>query len=141
MRALVIIGLFTIIVGLAGAAVADDTGYKVIVNRDNPTVAIDRNFLRNAYLKKATTWNHGQTIRPIDLRSPVRPTFTREILNKTPAQLRSFWSQQIFSGKGVAPPEVDTARAVIAYVAAHPGAVGYIPANVDPGATRVVGVK
>lgn len=141
MRAAVIIALFAILASLVRAAVADDTAYKVIVNRDNPITTIDRNFLRNAYLKKATTWPHGETVRPIDLKSPVRPPFTREILGKTPAQLRSFWNQQLYSGKNVPPPEVESARAVIAYVAAHPGAVGYIPANVDPGTTHVVVVK
>jgi hypothetical protein len=62
-------------------------------------------------------------------------------VKKTPAQLKSYWNQQIFSGKGVPPPEADTASAVISYVLAHKGAVGYLPANVEARGVKVVKVK
>ena len=63
------------------------------------------------------------------------------MLRKTPAQLKSYWNQQIFSGKGVPPPEADSTADVIAYVLANPGAVGYLPVDVDPGRAKVVEVK
>ncbi|MBX3160445.1 MAG: hypothetical protein KF773_31055 [Deltaproteobacteria bacterium] len=117
-------------------------GFKVIVHPDNPARELERGFLRSAFLKKSTEW-HGETVRPIDLatRFTVRDRFTTDVIGKTRAQLRSYWNQQIFSGKGVPPPEGESAAAVIAYVLAHRGAVGYLPASVDPGKARVVPVR
>jgi ABC-type phosphate transport system substrate-binding protein len=130
---------------LASASIAseDDRGYKVIVHPDNPVTSIERERLREVFLKKATEWDSGAPIRPIDLptRSPVRERFTQDVLRKTPAQLRNYWNQQIFSGKGVPPPEAETTAGVIAYVRANPGAIGYLPTNVDAGPVKVVKVR
>jgi ABC-type phosphate transport system substrate-binding protein len=122
---------------------AGSEGYKIIVHPDNPVTAIDRQFLREAYLRKANDWNTGAEIRPIDLASrfPVRERFVQDVLKKTPSQLKSYWNQQIFSGKGVPPPQADSVAAVVGYVLANPGAVGYVPLDTDVGRAKVVGVN
>lgn len=114
--------------------------FKVIVHPDNPVESIDDDFLRRAYLKKVSDWRHGPTIRPIDLpwSVPARARFTKDVLKKTPAQLKNYWTQQVFSGKGVPPPQAGSVDAAIAYVLANPGAVAYLPADVDPGGAKVV---
>src|SRR2546430_1200810 len=118
-------------IALASAAATDE--YKIIVNRDNPVGAIELPFLRDAFLRKAADWDGGVVIRPIDLpsRFAVRVRFVQDVLKKTPSQLKNYWNQQIFSGKGVPPPEADTTAAVVAYVLANRGAVGYLPADAD----------
>jgi ABC-type phosphate transport system substrate-binding protein len=119
---------------------ADTVKFKVIVHPDNPVTSVNRSFLRDAFLKKSTEWEGGEGILPVDLswRFGERRAFTEQVLQKTPAQVKSYWNQQIFSGKSVPPPEADTPGAVIAYVLANPGAVGYIPANVDPAGAKVL---
>ena len=145
MRARIVIASIALLVYamFASASVSSQRRFKIIVHPENRVDTISREFLRNAYLKKATVWSHGGTIRPIDLRTelPVRDQFTREVIKKTPAQLKTYWNQQIFSGKGVPPPEADSAAAAISYVLANPGAVGYLPADVDAGKAKVVGIK
>lgn len=132
--------LAAIIACLAPGALAGDDAFKVIVNPENPVTSVDRDFLRDAYLKKTVEWGNGTALRPIDLstRFPQRERFTQDVVRKTPSQLKSYWNQQIFSGKGVPPPEVDSVEDVIAYVLEHPGAVGYVPASADPGRAKVV---
>jgi ABC-type phosphate transport system substrate-binding protein len=127
----------------ARSAFAGDERFIVIVHQNNPVTAIDRDFLRDAYLKKATDWGNGDTIRPVDLsnRFGVRDVFTRDVLRKTPAQLRSYWNQQIFSGKGTPPVEADSIAEMIDYVVANAGALGYLPAGTAPGRAKVVEVK
>ena len=122
---------------------ARSAGYLIIVNPESRVRELGRSFVRAAFLKKAATWADGATIRPVDLPrvSPVRERFTREVLNKTPAQLRAYWNQQIFSGKGVPPPEVDSDAAMIAYVLHHQGAMGYLPLSVDPRGAVVVTLR
>ncbi|MEO7729327.1 MAG: hypothetical protein ABIY55_00005, partial [Kofleriaceae bacterium] len=97
--------------GLANPSAAGDERYLVIVHPGNPIAAIDQGFLRNAYLRKEIEWADGRAIQPIDLttRFRVREQFTHEVIRKTPAQLKSYWNQRIFSGKGAPPPEVDGA--------------------------------
>jgi ABC-type phosphate transport system substrate-binding protein len=116
------------------------TDFVVIVHPDNPTRSLPRSFVRGAYLKQIVEWGGGAALHPVDLplRSPTRDRFTRAILRKTPAQLRAFWHQQIFTGKGVPPPVVASPADAIAYVLAHRGAVAYLPIGVDPGRARVV---
>jgi len=129
------------LVALTRAAAAEDL--VVVVHPDNPVTEVSRSFLREAFLKKSTQWSRGERIRPIDLarKYSVRDRFTREVVKKTPAQLKSYWSQQIFSGKGVPPPEADTTSSVIAYVLANKGAVGYLPRDADLRGAKVVRVK
>jgi len=128
---------------IAVAAAAAPDSYKIIVNPDNPVIAVDRQFLRDAFLRKTSDWDGGETIRPIDLaiRFPVRDRFAQDVLKKTPSQLKAYWNQQIFSGKGVPPPEADSTSAVVAYVLANRGAVAYLPGDADAGAAKVVKVK
>jgi hypothetical protein len=52
-----------------------------------------------------------------------------------------YWNQQIFSGKGVPPPEADSTAAAVAYVLANPGAIAYLPADADPGRVKVIEVR
>jgi ABC-type phosphate transport system substrate-binding protein len=124
-------------------ALAQDVRFKVIAHPDNPATSVSRGFLRDVFLKKSTEWGGGEPILPVDLswRFAERRVFTDQVLQKTPAQVKNYWNQQIFSGKGVPPPEADSPNAVIAYVLATPGAIGYIPANVDPVGAKVLLVQ
>ena len=121
---------------------ADGDEFVVIANPETEATTIDRGLLRDAFLKKASTWD-GVTLRPIDLaaRYAVRERFTRDVLKKSPSQLRSYWNQQIFSGKGVPPPEVESPAAVVRYVSATRGALGYVPAGTDTAGAKVIGVR
>ena len=71
----------------------------------------------------------------------VRDRFTQDVIRKTPAQLKNYWNQQIFSGKGVPPPEADSTAAAVAYVLANPGGIAYLPGDADPGKTKVIKVN
>jgi ABC-type phosphate transport system substrate-binding protein len=123
------------------AASADD--FKIIVHPENRVSDIDRAVLRNAFLKKATSWPGGRGFRPIGLTSKFseRSHFVVEVLKKTPAQLKSYWNQQIFSGKGIPPPEADSVASIVAYVVANPGAVAFVPASADVGKAKVITIR
>jgi ABC-type phosphate transport system substrate-binding protein len=137
--------LLTVFV-LAFAARVDANGepkFKVIVNEKSPVSSVSSEVLRNAFLKKETRWGHGETLRPIDLTSkhPARASFTRAILRKTPAQLKTYWNQQVFSGKGVPPPESDSVSEIVAYVRTTPGAVAYVPIDAEARGVKVIDVR
>ncbi len=132
-----------ILVGHREVAAGGDDGFVMIVNPQLKITEVDRDFVRDVYLKKVTEWDRGGVVHPVDLDSkfPARERFTHDVVRKTPAQLRSYWNQQVFSGKGVPPPEVQSVTAVVDYVLSNDGAIGYLPANADPGGARVVRLR
>jgi len=139
-----LLALALVALGAASTPIAaDEPGFKIIVNPSNPVAAADREFVRDAYLRKASEWGNHQVVHPIDLsaRFPVRVRFAERVIRKTPSQLRTYWSQQIFSGKGVPPPEVQSISDAVAYVVATKGAIAYIPADADPGTAKVIGIR
>jgi hypothetical protein len=122
---------------------ASSDAFQVIVHPSCTQSSVSPDLLRRVWLKKATTWDDGTTVRPIDLPAgdETRDRFTRDIIKKTPSQLKSYWNQQIFSGKGVPPPEAHSAADAIAYVVAHEGAVAYLPAGADIGGAKRIDVR
>ena len=78
-------------------------------------------------------------MEPVDLAeaSGIRKAFSSEVVGKDVATVRSYWQQQLFTGRGV-PPVVKASDAeVLAFVASRPGAIGYVSA----GAALPDGVK
>jgi ABC-type phosphate transport system substrate-binding protein len=109
--------------GLASAA-----DYVVVVNPANKVGSVSRNELSRLFLGTATSWPGGEPCKPVDLpkSSPVRSAFSKEVLGRTMAALDQYWTQSIFSGRGVPPPERKSDREVLEFVRDHAGAVGYV---------------
>jgi hypothetical protein len=112
----------------------------IVVNRDTEVKSVSREFLANAFLRNVRDWDGGQRILPVDLLPSVstREDFSRRILLRSVAAVRSYWQQRIFSGRGVPPPELESDAAVIRYVVGNRGAVGYVSKSAELGAARVV---
>lgn len=142
MRAALALAVLALAVARAPAA-GNSARLKIIVNPEAKLEAVDREVLREVFLKKTARWPGGDAARPIDLarKFDERDRFTMQVIRKTPAQLHAYWNQQIFSGKGVPPPEADSVTDAIAFVVATPGAVAYIPVDADPGAAKVVPLR
>lgn len=140
--ACVTLGLLLAWLTVASSSANDNEGFVIIVHPDNPVSSVESDFVRDAFLKKATRWEHGPAIRPIDLAGDqrVHDRFAQEVLKKTPAQLRAYWVQRIFSGTDVPPLAADSPATVIAFVTANPGTLGYLPTGVSPGAAKVVSI-
>lgn len=126
------------------AGIADSApAIRLIVHPDNPVTRLDRKFVINAFLKKRTRWGDDVAIRPVDLEpdSPVRRRFSKEVLGRSIEAVRRYWNQQVFSGRGVPPPELDSEREVVEYVTRHRGAIGYVSEGVDLQGAKVVEIR
>jgi ABC-type phosphate transport system substrate-binding protein len=144
-------GLLALALGgarLEGGQLAPETSpgppaFRVVVHPRNPLAAVDRRFLSQAFLRKTTTWGHGETIRPVDLppESPIRRRFTEEVHSRSVAAVKSYWQQVIFSGRGLPPPELATDEAVIRFVSRNPGAVGYVSGTADLRTVKALAVR
>lgn len=127
---------------LAQAPAPAPAPYRMIVHPKNPVFSVDRSFLADAFLRKIARWRHGEAIRPVDLAdSPPRRKFTEDVLRRSVAAVRSYWQQQIFSGRGIPPPELDSDEAVVKYVLHNEGALGYVSGSADIGGAKVLAVR
>lgn len=117
--------------------------FVVIVNARNASTTLDRDFVKDAFLKKATRWQDGSVIKPIDLvpSSSVRERFSHEVLKRSVSAVKNYWQQMIFSGRDVPPAEVSGDDDVIKFVVANPGAIGYVSGSARLGDVRVVTVR
>ena len=72
----------------------------------------------------------GLTQAPIitvfDLNSDTSQHFFKRVMRMTPGKFRSYWSTQIFTGKGVQPTYFDNADELILSVATTPNAIGFV---------------
>jgi ABC-type phosphate transport system substrate-binding protein len=121
-----------ILAGLSAATLAAELprpGYVLIVHPSSRAARVDRKFLADVFLRRATRWPDDKPIYPVDLgpAAPARVRFSQEILSRSVASVRSYWQQRIFSGQGLPPPEFPDEHGVVSYVATHPGAIGYVP--------------
>lgn len=107
-----------------------DYSFIVVVNEANPTTALPRSAVAQLFLKRAM-WGDGQRVLPVDQPedSETRRDFTQLVHRKSVMAIRSYWQQQIFSGRDVPPPEKTTDREVLAFVRANPNAIGYVAAS------------
>jgi len=113
--------------------------FAVIVNKSNPTTSLTKEEVSNLFLKKTTQWKDGQSVLPVDLsdKSPTRKAFSETMLRKPAGAVKSYWQQQVFSGRATAPVQQDNEKAVLRYVQDNPGAIGYISPDVNYAAYRV----
>ena len=116
---------------------AQDAGFLVVVNAANPTTEMERSRVGKAFLKKLKRWEGPDklAIEPVDQdeKSPVRTAFTQAVHAKKVSAIKSYWQRMIFSGRDVPPPELGSDQAVLEFVRAEKGAVGYVSPDADLG--------
>ena len=122
---------FVLMVGVSTA----DAPFQVIVDRANPVTSISRAELSAIYMKRVRSWPGGTEIVPVEqpARSRVREQFSRVVHGKSVAFVTRYWQRVIFAGRGVPPAELKSNEAVIGFVRARRGAIGYIEGGTPPG--------
>ncbi|MFM8455083.1 MAG: phosphate ABC transporter substrate-binding protein, partial [Gammaproteobacteria bacterium] len=82
----------------------------------------------------------GASVTPVDQSSgsASREAFYKAVVGKSGGELKSYWARQTFTGKGQPPKERGDDRAVKAYVASNPGAVGYVDSSVVDASVKVI---
>ena len=121
---------------------ATAAGYKVIVNNANDTSSLAKKDLVQYFLKKTAKWGNGTPVVAVDQteKSAARERFTLEVHGKSVSAVKSYWQQQIFSGRDVPPVEKSSDAQVVSFVKQNPGAIGYVADGADTTGTRVVTV-
>lgn len=116
-----------------------DAPFKLIVNASNPVASLSKEQAAKLFYRKQRAWPSGEVVVPVDLaeQAAVRKAFSTRVLGKDAGAMKGYWQQMIFTGKGVPPIEKASEAEAVAFVAATPGAVGYVA----PGTPLPAGVK
>ena len=118
------------VLGLAAMAQAE---VAVIVN-PAAAKAPSQSDVANIFLGK------NKSLKGVDQKdwNPTKEKFYTSVTNKNEAQLKSYWSGLIFTGKGQPLPSVADDAAVVAKVAAEADAIGYVDASAVNGSVKVL---
>ena len=128
---------------IAGASTARAQGFQVIVNSANDVSSLSKGEISNMLLKKTPKWPSGAAVQAVDNAkgSAVRDAFSKAIHGRPASAVAAYWQEQIFSGADTPPAEKDSDAAVVAFVKANAGAIGYVSAAADVSGVKVITVK
>ena len=116
----------------------------VVVNPGNDMTEISVKDAQRLYLGKTGKFPDGGKADVVDQKvgEGSRDTFYKGVVGKSESQAKSYWSKQIFTGKGTPPEALGSDAEVKAKVSADPKAIGYIDASqVDDSVKKVLIVK
>ncbi|MFB4204845.1 hypothetical protein KBTX_03016 [wastewater metagenome] len=111
----------------------------VIAADPPPRIDADTRSLRDIFLKRRRFDADGLPLVPLNLPpdSPLREAFSEAVLGQSPRMLAQYWNERYF--QGVSPPYVVRSQeAMLRFVAATPGALGYVMACHADGRVHVV---
>lgn len=112
----------------------------VIVNPASPAASPSAADAANIFLGKSGSLADGTKVTAVDQEegSAVRDEFYTKVAQKNASQLKAYWSQVIFTGKGKPPAAVADSAEVKAKVASTADAIGYVDAASVDGTVKVL---
>ncbi|WP_353253940.1 hypothetical protein [Salinisphaera sp. PC39] len=131
--------LLLLLVAVALSAVsAARAEIAVVVNPESGVTEMTRDQVVNIYMGRYQGLPSGITAFPVDL-VPLRQDFYSRLVDRTLAEINSYWARLIFSGRATPPRRLDDATAVLEVVSNNRGAIGYLPSGaVDDSRVTVV---
>ena len=114
-------------------------GSVVVVGSSSPIGASNEGDVVKAFLGKKKDLG-GVSVVPVDQGegNAARNDFYASVVKKSEAQLKSYWSRLIFTGKGQAPQVVGGDAEVKNMVATNPNIIGYIDESAVDGSVKVI---
>ena len=112
--------------------------FVLITNRDNPIKSLNRDDIKNIYLKKRRFW-HETKLTTLNLppQSRLRQSFEKDVLGMSAKALENYWMRQHY--KGQRPPyRLKSPQSVLIFVKKVKGAIGYIPQSLVDKEVRVI---
>lgn len=133
-----------LIMGLlsSNAPAQDNARFLVIVSPDIRVNSLSKKNLSRYFLKKITTWPNGKKVIVVDQlpNIAVRSVFSMVIHGRPVSAIKAYWTQAIFSGRGVPPQEKPSDATVVEFVSTNSGAIGYVSTGVNVGKAKIITV-
>jgi ABC-type phosphate transport system substrate-binding protein len=102
-------------------------GIAIVVNPAAKISAVDASLAKDIFLGKSSSLPNGQKVVAIDQEpGPSRDEFLEKLIKKSDSQLKAYWAQLVFTGRGQPPKQVMDDMEVKELVAENPNMMGYI---------------
>jgi ABC-type phosphate transport system substrate-binding protein len=136
-RSIVTLLLFCFFLG-CGIAKAQDV--VVVANKSVKSTEVSANDLKDVFSGDKSSLRDGSHVIPVTLRGgSTHEAFLKKFVGKNDPAFRAAWRSLVFTGQGSMPRSFDTEADMLEFVAATPGAVGYVGAGA--GAANKEGIK
>jgi ABC-type phosphate transport system substrate-binding protein len=134
------VGLASVAIALAFTVSGVSADVVAVVSSQSPISSLSKTQVMDIFLGKRTRFPDGSSAVPIDQTegSAARNQFYTSIADMSQAQVKTFWSKIIFTGRGQPPKTVATSLEVKNVLAANPDAIGYIEQSLVDSSVRVV---
>lgn len=114
-----------------------------IVVITHPSVGIQklsRDDVMRIFLGKSKTYPNEKQAVPVIPKegTETRTTFENRVFQKTPVQVKAYWTRLLFTGRGNPPQTFESDAAIKKKVAETPSAIGYIDASALDDSVRAV---
>lgn len=101
----------------------------VAVGNASAVQTISREDITAIYLGNLSRQPGQQTLVPLDLEDgEIRDAFYQQVLGRSRAQMRAYWSRMVFTGKGQ-PPRAVSPDGMLNELRQNGVTIGYLPAN------------
>jgi len=123
----------------AGSVIAGEIA--VIANKDLSINTLDIKQIKKLWLGKIKKVADSGNLVPVDIdpSSPNYAAFYKKVAKKNPAQIKLYWSKQMFSGKNFPAKRLSDDESIIEWVSANKNAIGYISADKVTDSVKVLG--
>lgn len=128
------------IVGGASAVRAQDV--VLVINRGVQISEITDADLRDIFLGDKTRFSDGSHAVPVTLKGgAAHEVFLKNHIGESPGEFRARWRKEVFTGHAAMPKAFDSESTLIEYVAATPGAVGYVSRTSPHDTVKFLAIK
>jgi hypothetical protein len=119
--------LILLIASLGSWSAASAQDVVLVANKGVHISEITNADLRAIFMGTRTRFADGSHAVPVTLKGgPVHEVFLKNHVGEGPEEFRSEWRKVVFTGQGAMPKAFDSESALVEYVAATPGAIGYV---------------
>jgi len=111
----------------------------IIVHPSN-TNSLNSSEISRIFLGKKRSFPDGSEAIAVDQKegSPSRNSFVTNVLKKSGQQMKAYWAQLLFTGKGRPPKEVGEDGDVKRLISQNPALIGYIDSSKADDSVKVV---
>ncbi|MBV1884752.1 MAG: phosphate ABC transporter substrate-binding protein [Gammaproteobacteria bacterium] len=112
----------------------------VVVHPDNPLTQASNAEVSKIFLAKTKTFSNGEKIKLLDLEEghELRDQFYQSVANKTPSQVKAYWSRLIFTGKGQPPQVLLDSDEIVEAIEEDANGIGYIDPDSVTDSVKVI---
>jgi hypothetical protein len=114
----------------------------VIVNNSVKATGASKDEIASVFTGDKSSLGDGSKVTPVTLKGgAANDAFLKEYVGKSDAAFRTAWRSMVFTGQGSMPKSLDSETAMVDYVAATPGAIGYISKETPHDKVKVLALK